>query len=71
MSFLVIIAFLLAFMILIIIEKMLIERIRSQKVDIISDRNQLLKLIIGLSGYWLNLLLMHTNVNNCSWFSNL
>ena len=39
MSFLVIIASLIAFMILIIIEKMLIfiERTRNQKVDIISD----------------------------------
>ena len=44
MSFLVIIASSIAFMILIIIEKMLIfiERIRNQKVDIISDQYQLL-----------------------------
>ena len=43
MSFLVIIASLIAFMILIIIEKMLIfiERIRNQKIDMISDRCQL------------------------------
>ena len=43
MSFLVIITSLIAFIILIIIEKMLIfiERIRNQKVDIISDWYQL------------------------------
>ena len=50
MSFFVIIASLIAFMIIIIIEKMLIfiERIRNQKVDIISAR------------YWL---LVHTHVS--------
>ena len=44
MSLLVIVASLIAFMILIIIEKMLIfiERIRNQKVDRISDRYWLL-----------------------------
>ena len=67
MSFLVII--IIAFVILIIIEKMLIfiESIRNQKVDIISDRYQLSvhKVITGLSvNYYIGAESLLTYYNN-------